>query len=187
MGLYPSMNLSAAPNKLPSFMKKQADEMVTATLESLEEELENEPAEKIIDKYRLTKFEDSASEVYTRTIEEDILKIYKYDNPLIESLCNDSKLFFQAIKSMPSSTLGSYIYYIRYDLNKPIDSFETFEIYDIACAMSQLALMSVMRDREDEIEDTCDLINDYIDQAKEVKNNPRYESIRRNRRRNTYR
>ena len=165
-------------------MKKQADEMVTATLEYLEEELEEKSAEEIIEKYRLTKFEDSASEVYTRTIEEDILKTYKYDNPLIEILCDDPKLFFQAIKSMPSSTLGSFIFYIRYDQKKPIDRFDTFEIYDIACAMNQLALMSVMRDREDEIEDTCDLINDYIDQAKEVKNNPRYESIRRNSRRN---
>lgn len=180
------MNFSDYPSKLPSFMMKSANAAIDAYLMYDEELMETDP-DKLIKKYKLTTYEDSDSWAYLDNIQHDILKMFGDDNDeLIEKLCTDGKLFMQAIKSVPANILLSNLWY-HVGSKKGMPDFKDFTVYDIAVALNCVVLSVCMNNREKELEDHCDMINDYMDQTIEVKNNPRYESIRRNRRRNTYR
>lgn len=179
------MNFSRYPDKLPSIMMKYGNEMITSYLEGDEVLMEEDP-DALIKKYKLLNTEDSDSYAYLDSVETMILDIFMDDSPLIQALCSNQKYFVQAMKGAMSDLLLSILFHVRAEQGN-IPDFEDFTIYDFARALNRLAISVCLKNREDEIEDHCDMINDYMDQTIEVKNNPRYESIRRNRRRNTYR
>ncbi len=179
------MNFSQYPDKLPSFMMKYGNEMITSYLETDEEMMEHDP-DNLIKYYKLYNTEDSDSYAYLDSVEQRILEIFRDDSPLIEALCTNRKYFIQAMKGCMSDLLLGLLSEAR-DLDRGLPDFEDYTIYDFARALNMLAISVCLKNREDEIEEHCDMINDYMDQTIAVKNNPRYESIRRNRKRNTYR
>lgn len=179
------MNFSQYPDKLPSILTKYGNEMITSYLEADEELMEYDP-NSLIKNYKLLNTEDSDSYAYLDSVEQRIIEIFTDDSPLIQALCENRKYFVQAMKGSMSDLLLGIMSYIRAEQGN-VPDFEDFTIYDFARALNRLAISVCLKNREDEIEEHCDMINDYMDQTISVKNNPRYESIRRNRRRNTYR
>ena len=179
------MNFSQYPDKLPSFMMKYGNEMITSYLEADEEMMEYEPV-RLIKYYKLLNTEDSDSYAYLDSVEQRILETFMDDSPLIQALLSNQKYFVQAMKGSMSDLLLGIMSSIRAEQGN-VPDFEDFTIYDFAQALNRLAISVCLKNREDEIKDHCSMINDYMNQTVAVKNNPHYESIRRNRRRNTYR
>lgn len=179
------MNFSQYPDKLPSFMMKYGNEMITSYLEADEELIEHD-TNRLIKKYKLLNTEDSDSWAYVDGVERDILKTFDDYSELIAALCSNPKYFMQAVKGVPSDLLLQMTNYVKAK-ERNIPDFEDLTVYDFMLALNEIAISVCLKNREDEIEEHCNMINNYMQQTIEVKNNPRYESIHRNRRRNTYR
>lgn len=174
------MNLSNVPAKLPSFLMRYGNEMIDAYFEYDEEQMEYDP-DQILKIYQLTKSGDSAF-AYVDSIQNKILDIFDRGTELIDKLCEDQQLFMKAIKGVPSDLLLTQLYFANARIDKAIPNFEDSTVVEFAVAINYITLLVCMKNREDEIEAHCDMINDFIEQTQKVKGNVNYESFRRNRR-----
>ena len=173
------MNLSTVPDKLPNFMMKYGNEMIDGYFDVDEEQMEFYP-DSILKQYKLTK-SGSDSFAYVDSVQKRILEAFTRDSELIHLLCSDQKRFLQAMKGVPTDILLNKLYFVSAE-NKNLPNFEDFTVYDFAVALNYIALLVCMKNREDEIQEHCDMINDFIEQTQKVKGNVNYESLRRNRR-----
>ena len=177
------MNLSNVPDKLPEFMVRYGNEMIDSYFDSDYELMESDP-NMLCKIYRLTKSGESDSYAYADSVERRILESfsYKFDPDFVEKLCSDQKTFMRAIKAVPSDILLTNLYY-RAAKDASVPKFEDFTVYDFAVALNYITLLVCMKNRESEIEDHCDMINDFIINTKKAENNFNYESVRHGRRR----
>ena len=148
------LNFTGIPRKLPSFMMKLANEALDATFQSDEELMEYYP-DKLIKKYQLTK--DGDSWAYISSFEALLLRAFDNYTEMIE-LIAEPKNFLQAMKSMSNANiLFNDAYDIRKEWNESTNDLSLYTVYDLSSAMCRIALKAAMRDREDEIEEHCDL------------------------------
>lgn len=168
------MNFSQMPNKLPPFLMKIATKCVDEYLSELRTQLEKLSPEEVIEEYRLTDMEGSDSWAYRDNIEHQILKTYENSDIITGVLFDDPAKLIQAIKSIPSRLLSGQIYFTRLHQNKSISDFRSFTAGDFAEAISNIALGSVLKQKEQEIEDLCDTINDYIEEHTSYEDDEEY-------------
>ena len=179
------MNLSKVPDKLPVFMMKYGNDMIDSYFDADYELMESDP-DMLCKVYRLTNSGEYDSYAYIDSVENRILEAfsYKFDPDLVEKLCSDQKAFMQAIKAVPSNLLLTDLYY-RAAKDASVPKFEDFTVYDFAVALNYITLLVCMKNRESEIEEHCDAINDFMEKTNTVNNNFNYESFHRTKRRTT--
>lgn len=149
------MNFSEMPSKLPSFMMEDANEIIDAYLDVDKEMMEDYP-DRLIRNYQLTVGGDSWA--YLDSVQHNIIKLMR-GSELVSLLCDNPKYFIQAMKACPINTIISNLYG---GVSKSFSDFASVTVEDFAFALADIAIKTALRDREAELEDHCDMVNDFI-------------------------
>ena len=84
------------------------------------------------------------------------------DSKLVSLLCSQPKYFIQAMKACPINTIVMNLYGGVPEVGNSLNDFANITVEDFAYALANIAIKTALRDRENELEDHCDMINDFI-------------------------
>ena len=152
------MNFSGLPSKLPSFMIDGANEIIDAYLDVDKEMMEHYP-KRLIRNYQLTVGGDSWA--YLDSVQNNIIRLVN-GSELVSLLCDKPKYFIQAMKACPINIIILNLYGGVSAAGKSFSDFSSITVEDFAFALADIAIKTALRDRENELEDHCDMVNDFI-------------------------
>lgn len=114
---------------------------------------------RLIRNYQLTVGGDSWA--YLDSVQNNIIKLMR-GSELVSLLCDNPKYFIQAMKACPINTIVSNLYGGFSEVGKSFSDFASVTVEDFAFALADIAVKTALRDRESELENHCDVINDFI-------------------------